>query len=554
MYDINFEQAKNKEKTVKVNGYYLHSKFNPSLEAEKIVKDVYQPHHLHIIFGYGMGYIIEELSKKRKFNEPIIVIDPLLDKGIFKLKNADNHNIYYRDVEQPEDIRDTMAKLAGMTNKIHFFISPNYKKIFLNESHKIAQLVNDVQKREIINISTAMRYALDWQINYAMNLRNINNDMSLNKLFKIYECPIVVAASGPSLSKQLSLLKEYRKRIILICAGSTINSLLNAGIQPDYVVSIDGGINNFQHFENIKLDYSELIYSPLVHYKVRNQFTSTCYSFVPYVRPSISIILKKKIQKELPIINGGGSVAHYALSIAKYMTSGPICMIGQDLAYTNNQTHSNGNKNNKLIENSNVILVDGYFNDKVKTDISFKGMIQTFEEMNNFHPHENYIFNCTEGGAKINGYLQKSFQDFLDQYAVEEVTKVSITCLNSETQADLLKKDFEIYDRILNLLKKGLKVIEKELGPVFSQDGINQIKKIERKLNALYLETCVDMLLEPIITFAEHEFLPPIDENKYEEFKRVKKYINVLYEESILMMEIYIERLNEILKEEGEEQ
>ena len=554
-YDVSFEKTKDNLTTVKVNGYYLHSKFNPLLEAEKLVKDIYKPHHLHIIFGYGMGYIIEALSKKRKFNEPIIIIDPLLDKGLLAKENIDNqYNTHYVSVEKTEDIRGKISNLAGMTNKIHFFISPNYKKIFLTESHKIAQLVNDVQKREMINVSTTMRFALDWQINYAMNLRNINNDMSLNKLFKIYDCPIVVAASGPSLSKQLSLLKEYRKRIILICAGSTINSLLNAGIQPDYVVSIDGGINNFQHFENIKLDYSELIYSPLLHYKVRNQFTSTCYAFVPYVRPALNNILKKKMKKELPIIIGGGSVAHYALSIAKYMTSGPICMIGQDLAYTNDQTHSSGNKNNKTIENNNLVLVDGYFDEKVKTDITFKSMIQTFEEMNNFHPHETFIFNCTEGGAKISGYLQKSFQDFLNQYTFGEVTKVSIVCLNSEVQTDLLKEDFEGYDKILNLLKKGLKIIDKEPGPVFSIDGINQIKKIEKKLNMLYLETCVDMLLEPITTFAEHEFLPPVDENIRDEFKRIKEYITVLYTESIKMIEKYIEQLNKILKEESEEQ
>lgn len=553
MYDLNFEIAKNNEPTIKVNGYYLHSKYNPSLEAQKLVDNIYQPHHLHIIYGYGLGYIVKELVNKRQFNEPILIIDPLIEQGFITLNNK-KENVHYISGEKLEAVRQEIALFAGMTNKMFFYVSPNYKKIFLKEIHQMAQLVNDAQQKELINISTTNYFAMDWQINYAMNLEKISNDLSLNSLFKQYTCPVVIASSGPSLNKQLPLLKKYRDFIILICAGSTINSLLNAGIKPDYVVSIDGGINNFKHFKNLNLFDMELIYSPLLHYQVRENFSANCYVFIPYVRPSLKEILNNKVHKDFPVLIGGGSVAHYALSVAKIITSGPICMIGQDLAYTNNQTHSNGNKNNKSIENKEVIWVDGCNGEKVKSNLVFKGMINIFEEMNSFDLHESNVFNCTEGGAKINGYKQMPFEDFLNRYTKDCVTRIILKNPIQEKQNDVLKEDFLIYDEILSLLKKGVKVIEKEHGKVFSENGLNQIKKIEKKLNTLYYRTCVDMLLEPIITSAEHEFLPPVNENKYDEFIRVKKYITVLYEQSISMMERYIERLNKTLAEESEKE
>lgn len=553
MYDLNFEEAKNNEPTIKLDGYYLHSKYNPSLEAQKLVDNVYKPHHLHIIYGYGLGYIVNELANKRQFNEPILIIDPLIEQGFIKLNNQ-KQNVHYVSGEKLEAVRQEIALLAGMTNKMFFYVSPNYKKIFLKEIHQMAQLVNEAQQKELINISTTNYFAMDWQINYAMNLEKMNNDLSLNSLFKQYTCPVVIASSGPSLNKQLPLLKKYRDYIILICAGSTINALLNAGIKPDYVVSIDGGINNFKHFKNLNLFDIELIYSPLLHYQVRENFSANCYVFIPYVRPSLKEILKNKVNKDFPVLIGGGSVAHYALSVAKIITSGPICMIGQDLAYTDDQTHSKGNKNYKLIENKEVIWIDGYNGEKVKSSLVFKGMINIFEEMNSFDLNESDVFNCTEGGAKINGYKQIPFESFLNRYTKDCVTRIIFKNPIQEKRNDALKEDFLIYDEILSLLKKGVKVIEKEHGKVFSENGLNQIKKIEKKLNMLYHQTGVDMLLEPIITSAEHEFLPPVNENKYDKFKRVKKYITVLYEQSILMMERYIERLNKTLAEESEKE
>ncbi|PKC53047.1 hypothetical protein RhiirA1_480136, partial [Rhizophagus irregularis] len=47
--------AKSGVPTLKINDYYIHSKYDPIREAQQIAERQYTPHHAHIIFGYGCG-------------------------------------------------------------------------------------------------------------------------------------------------------------------------------------------------------------------------------------------------------------------------------------------------------------------------------------------------------------------------------------------------------------------------------------------------------------------------------------------------------------------
>lgn len=88
-----------------------------------------------------------------------------------------------------------------------------------------------------------------------------------------------------------------------------------------------------------------------------------------------------------------------------YITTGPIALIGQDLAYTENLTHANNNKNQKSVDDSyfkkrNAFQVEGYFDDLVMTDYVFYSMKNSFEQIHKKIKHSASIFNCTEGGLK----------------------------------------------------------------------------------------------------------------------------------------------------------
>ena len=49
----------------------------------------------------------------------------------------------------------------------------------------------------------------------------------------------MVVSAGPSLGKNLELLKEIRDRVVVIAVQTTLKPLLNCGITPDFVTSLD---------------------------------------------------------------------------------------------------------------------------------------------------------------------------------------------------------------------------------------------------------------------------------------------------------------------------
>ncbi|HAN0699861.1 TPA: motility associated factor glycosyltransferase family protein, partial [Campylobacter jejuni] len=69
-----------------------------------------------------------------------------------------------------------------------------------------------------------------------------------------FENAIVVSA-GPSLAKQLSLLKVYQDKAVIFCADGALSMLEKEGIAPDYVTNLDYSdwpIKFFQNKENLK--------------------------------------------------------------------------------------------------------------------------------------------------------------------------------------------------------------------------------------------------------------------------------------------------------------
>lgn len=556
-YNLEKELAKTNFETLKINNLYVHSKFNPIRESEGIAIKNYKPHHLHVLFGYGLGYVVDELIKQFQFNEPILIIDPLVDDGLLRVKEHNYKRLYLGNYSNRELLSNILSHLSSYSNKVCFIVNPNYDKLFTVELSQVLTLVRNAQVREIYNVNTINKFADQWQLNNLFNIKNILADKSLIDLKKVYECPIVVASSGPSLTKQIPLLKSNRDKFILICAGSTINVLLKHDIEPDYIVSIDGGLANYNHFKDLVLQYPKLIYATSSHYKIRNSFKSKGYAFIPACFGALKSYFLLNFKVDLTQVIGGGSVAHYALSIAKLMTTGPIALIGQDLAYTGGISHADGHNKNMRIQDTSkkVREVDAYYEEqgKVQTTDTFYGMIDTFEQLQLTAPHENTVFNCTEGGAKIALYEQISFKTFIDNYCLLSVKRIdSIDENNSEVDIEkVIKNELDGYKSIKKLLTEGITITKKEYGPKFNQSTLNKLKGIDSKLQSLYKKYNLDNLLEPIVLKNEVKFLPEINETPLMVFKRVKEYTITLYKECLAAIESFeVQILEEMGKQD----
>ncbi|MFJ7735982.1 motility associated factor glycosyltransferase family protein [Lysinibacillus sp. NPDC097287] len=535
-YHIEYLPTKNNLETVMVNGYLLHSKYNPVQESTRIIEKEFEPNVVHVLFGYGLGYLAETLIAKINDPSKLIIIDPIYSF----LRESEKGYSVISQFEKLEFEAIIEKALKNFNKKVKVICSPNYDKILPEELKGILKVIKDVQMSNVVNENTLRRYADSWQENYLHNLLDVYQNNSLSKLQKYYSCPVVVASGGPSLTKQLPLLKKMQDHVIIIAAGSTINSLLNKEIEPDYIVTVDGAIENYKHFKGIKNIKSKLIYAMTSHYKIQGDFVNDKYAFVDSLNIEYKEHINKILSIELPLIIGGASVANFAYSIASYITTGPIAMIGQDLAYTDNRSHAESNKHFKKIdtnfrEKRELFEIPGYTGDMVSTDYVFLSMKNSFEALHKHSNHDAAIYNCTEGGAKIEEIDQLPFSDFFEMY-VDDQTQLNKEVVNDRTNADIQKfirimdEYIASYNDLIKELKLALKVLSQNKSNLsFETKTLKKLDKIDGILKMKFEQISLNYITNPITLDVLRNYEPTFNESSRDTYRRVYNQNKEMY-------------------------
>lgn len=526
LYDVEYLPTKTGDETIKINNMLIHSKYNPQREAEQIYQNKINQNHLNIIFGIGNGFLYDALVNAKVSKDKILFIEPLE-----QLKN--NRYILYpiiygtRTKEIELAIRE---KLINYSKEVNVICTSNYDKIFAEEYVKLLKLIKEIQNKNTIYKNTITKFADLWQENIIRNMLYSYNSSNLSDLEKTTSKPIVVASGGPSLTKQIPLLKNIRDLVILIASGSTIHTLVKNEIEPDYIISIDGGMINYErHFKNLNLKHAELIFSLTSKYEIQQTFTNRQFAFYDN-EVSIDSSVFKQLGLRIPHIKGGGSVAHYALSIARYISDGPIALIGQDLAYTNNRTHAEGNKNmreidREYIENRGLVEVEGYDGGIVLTDYAFLTMRDNFEEIMREIDQPSTIYNCTEGGIKIGGMDQKRFEVFCNGISKCKSTKKN-TIASSEYNIDnyivTMRKEKGKYKEIVILLKTAERLLESTVASKeFPASTQKKLDSIDSKFKQLLETTLISSVKDPIVMRIMTQYNQKDNETHDESYARI---------------------------------
>lgn len=521
--------------TMEVNGYLLHSKYDPLKEAKRIAEKEVDEQFLHILYGYGKGYLAEAIYNKLEDKQKLVVFDPIIN--LYNGIQQDSKFNIESDYEIFEKKLDNLC--AKFDRKVKIILSPNFDKFKKNTYRRILGMVKDVQYESLVNEKTIRFFSEIWQENYIHNLLSTFEGPSLYELRKKYSCPIVIASGGPSLTKQLPLLKKMRTNIILIASGSTINSLLAADIEPDYIVSIDGGEPNFNHFQSLKLKRAKLIYALSNNYKIQEQFPNTKYSFIYSNEEKVKEHIKNILYKGLPMISGGGTVAVSALHIASFITSGPIALIGQDLAYTEKKSHAENNKHFKKLdetffEERGAFEIEGYDGNLVLTDYVFNSMRKNLESLNSLLKQDSEIYNCTEGGVKIRGMCQIPFEDFFNNYIngdkVVQLIDHPQNNVNYNVFIESLEKEINRYKEIKKTIKDAIKTLDlNSSNKEFSPYILKKLNKIDERLKVLYDRVLMERIVEPISIDIIRNYQAKKDESTIESYKRVYNQNMELY-------------------------
>ncbi|MBS4329443.1 motility associated factor glycosyltransferase family protein [Campylobacter vulpis] len=337
----------------------------------------------------------------------------------------------------------------------------------------------DEAMREFFDKST-LRYGNDINDclmgleNFVHNLPKMLTNPSLKTLKKAYKkCyqNAIIVSTGPSLSKQLPLLKQYASKAVIFAADSAYPILAKHGIKPDFVFMVERTDFTAEFFNN---DFKEFdagvlfILAAVVHPRALELLEK---NHRPY------IIVPRNYDfayycdfKEYGYATDSVSVAHMAFELAKDLEFENIIFIGQDLAFD-----EEGNSHPK----DYLHKADYESGTKAIQTLAYggKGLVKTHEFWLIFkHMLELLIieaskkgikiYNATEGGARIQGAIEKPFKQCCEEFLSKELSKPLPPLQNASCnkQDEWLLKAFA---KVLKAVKK-CEAVEKDLEYLFA--------------------------------------------------------------------------------------
>ncbi|EKH7241308.1 motility associated factor glycosyltransferase family protein [Campylobacter jejuni] len=324
----------------------------------------------------------------------------------------------------------------------------------------------------------------------------------------------IIVSTGPSLTKQLPLLKKYANKATIFCADSSYPILAKHGIKPDYVCMLERTEITAEFFNNDFWEFDKdivFVCAGVVHPKA-----------IEYLKGKTFIITQKVLAfpyyinlKDFSYTAVGLSVAHTLSYLATYLSHKNIIFIGQDLAYAENgNSHPDDYQNSANYESQmyeHILTIAYGGNGKVETHsiwLLFKNWFEN-EMIPNTRKMGITTYNCTEGGARIEGTIEKPFlwacENLLHKDLNKPFEKLEPLSLNKQNEF-LLKAYYKVYQSIKHC---------RDFSKILSND-FEKIQSVYLSLNEK--EEYLNLAIEKIDEF----------KNKLEDIKQMQDLYEIL--------------------------
>ncbi|EOI0600852.1 motility associated factor glycosyltransferase family protein [Campylobacter jejuni] len=475
-----------------------------------IYNDKYLLYPVLYFYGFGNGILFKALLQNKN-HQHIVVFE----------KDIEIIWIMFHILDFSNELQKSNLIIINTNILNDFDLSNLYKKtnnIFLQFSRiYFLELISNYYERynkEILELNNTIlsiikisiiRYGNDPVDNlmgvkhFIYNLPKLfthpHSEVFLRKRNKLSNTAIIVS-TGPSLTKQLPLLKKYANKATIFCADSAYPILAKHDIKPDYVCMLERDDivskcfdNDFKEFDKgILFILASVVHKEVIEFLERNNreymLVPRAYDFFYYLN----------LAKYFQPIDGIVSVAHMNYWLAKFLSHKNIIFIGQDLAYSKDQSsHAKDFIHEKLHEghfqkDENLFTSTAYGGkDKVESSYFWNLFRELFETWISYDKNFINIYNCTEGGARIEGTIEKPFLWACENLLSKDLNKPfpKLNPLNINKQNELMLKTYnKIYKSIYHCKDFNKKLLQE----------YNEIKELYLTLENLQIEESKELL------------------------------------------------------------
>ncbi|EAJ5773151.1 motility associated factor glycosyltransferase family protein [Campylobacter coli] len=462
------------------------------------------------IFKQNINALVNEILRKKLQKIKNTKFELLLgnDNLDINLRNTkDNTLLYINTIDELNSMLEIYNDKYLLYPVLYFYGFGNgilFKALLQNKHHQhIVIFENDIE------ILWIMFHLLDFSCEIKKNKIIIFDTNEIN--IKDYE---MLTLTKPfisflriyflelsSLIKQLPLLKKYQNKATIFCADSAYPILAKHNIKPDYVCMLERASLTAEFFNHDFKDFDKdivFICASLIH---PNAITYLEKNNREYILISRFLSFALFIAcHDYGYFDQSPSVAHMSYIIAAKLCHKNIIFIGQDLAYAENgDSHPQEYQNSSTFESNIYQKIEclGYGGkNSVKTHSIWLLFKQIIEQLILDYPYIN-TYNCTEGGAWIEGTIEQSFKTTCDKLLLDDLNKpfIKLKKPNIQKQNELMLKSYaKIYKSIKHCIE-------------FKKQTLATIEDIESSyttLNYLSLEESkeiLDILIQIIDNF-----------------------------------------------------
>jgi len=413
-------------------------------------------HHVVVVFGLGMGQLARAV--RAMYNVPVVVYEPdpavlrtVLEYGPLELGHV-------AVVSGISDLTKQWRDFAARLVDVRVLTTPGYYSAYPDEVKAFVEAIPTLLQRTAISKATYRNRAKFWVEDIIDNVELLTHSPPFLTLEGHYDgVPGFIIGAGPSLDKNIALVREAAKKGIVFATNSGAVSLARHGIEPQVVCCIES------------IDASSKLGNLFFIDRVVRAFSlsaapQTLRTGAGPLMPVHEAIAQYNGPLEDLTGHGGlpmaGSVSTIAASLARVLGCSPLVLIGQDLAYSGGRTYATGTGYESsraeidpqtgtihLKWNEEIIRVHGEAQGQtrdreelrrvpawggegeVDSGVGFAGVQHWFEataELLRKMGSTIELVNATEGGVHIAGYEDRRLSDVLAALPDRDITADSI--------------------------------------------------------------------------------------------------------------------------------
>ncbi len=285
-----------------------------------------------------------------------------------------------------------------------------------------------------------------WKENYKRNLEEgvftrpnsrylkfLINNTFYNKI------PCVLVAAGPSLEKNIHILKQYSENYLIICADVVLYRLMEEGIHPDFVCTIDPSDSFSRFWKGVDTSNCNFICPTTVSSIALNEWKGNVFFFNQTDKPGSE---KQKVLSEITTYTSGAGdlennyfVGATMFLFSKIFNPSSVIFVGYDFGFTDNKPYCNGFLERKLYDTTGVgmdvlikrelnhdtiIDIDTYYIKTTKLLLLYRNTLLDLIFQNKIK-----CINSTEGGI-LTEILRMPLEDSVKEFCVKPIKKVPV--------------------------------------------------------------------------------------------------------------------------------